>query len=722
MADETIIIDVVLNTKDQVENAARLRTAIDELKKTQEDLRKNGEANSVQFEANAAALRDLQGQYRQATKDIDNVNKQIQAETGSIAANRAELARLTAEYIKLGKPTAEQTARIKSLSDQLKTQEAAIGDTRRNVGNYGDALKSLGGALPIVGKGMDTFNKISAANPIGLVVLAVVSLIDIFKKFQPVVDAISVGMSIMNNIFDVVQNTIAKVFEGITQILSGNFTEGFNTIGGAIGGVGDAFSQAAKEGIRYAETLKEIEDLNARNAVFFAQQEKQIAVLSRSLRDRTKSEEERLKIADEITKVENERFERENQIAQLTAQNERIALGNALLRKGVTLDEIRNTQDIVKLAQDRAVSDDLINRYVDARVSAINKETESESRLEAIQVRRNQILEQGEEKRRKAAEDKRKADEDELKRQQALAAQREKDLNDFINQQNKQIDELRKRRAAEEEAQKVIDDFNEQAKKDAEQEQRDLLAGLEFEFFIEEEKTRFAKEEAAKRQQIRDAELDAAFELANALTGLLQAVALGSEQNAELQKAIAVFQIAISSAEALANIVTVATAPSADNIASGGLAIPIKIAALSATVLANIARANAILNSAPKQFYEGGYTGDGNPREESTAVGKRPYIYHKQEYIIPHKLLAEPVVSAFVSNIIEPKRKGKLPSGLPGMFDGGFATTNVRSEVNASLQSNALIKAIGMMRPVVQVSEINTVQQRVKVLDINSTL
>lgn len=715
MADETIIIDVVLNTKDQVENAARLRTAIDELKKTQEDLRKNGEANSVQFEANAAALRDLQGQYRQATKDIDNVNKQIQAETGSIAANRAELARLTAEYIKSAKPTAEQTARIKSLSDQLKAQEAAIGDTRRNVGNYGDALKSLGGALPIVGKGMDTFNKISAANPIGLVVLAVVSLIDIFKKFQPVVDAISVGMSIMNNIFDVVQNTIAKVFEGITQILSGNFTEGFNTIGGAIGGVGDAFSQAAKEGIRYAETLKEIEDLNARNAVFFAQQEKQIAVLSRSLRDRTKSEQERLKIADEITKVENERFKRENEIAQLTAQNERIALGNALLRKGVTLDEIRNTQDIVKLAQDRAVSDELINKYVDARVSAINKETESESRLEAIQVRRNQILEQGEEKRRKAAEDKRKADEDELKRQQALAAQREKDFNDFINQQNKQIDELRKRRAAEEEAQKVIDDFNEQAKKDAEQEQKDLLAALEFEFFLEEEKTRAAEEEAAKRQEIKEKELAAAEALANSLVGLLNAAAMNSKENAELQKAIAVFQIAVDSALAIAKVTSTSAAGDPYTYA-------IRLATNVAAVLANIARANAILNSAPKQFYEGGYTGDGDPRQESTAVGKRPYIYHKQEYIIPHKLLAEPVVSSFVSNVIEPKRRGKLPSGLPGMFDGGFATTNVRSEVNASLQSNALIKAIGMMRPVVQVSEINTVQQRVKVLDTNSTL
>lgn len=718
MADETIIVEVILETKNQIENATRLRNAIDELKATQAQLRKDEKENTVQFEANAAALRDLQTQYRQTTKDIDNTNKQIQAETGSIAANRAELARLTAEYIKSAKPTGEQTSRIKALSDRLKEQEKAIGDTRRNVGNYGDALKGLGATLPGVGKGMDTFNKISAANPLGLIIIAVTTLINSFKSFQPVLDGLAKAGAVFNNVFDVVLNTLTKIGSGLVQILSGNFAEGFNTIGNAVEGVGDQFAQAAAEGIRYADALKEIEDLNARNAVFFAQQEKQIAVLSRSLRDRTKSEQDRLKIADEITRVENQRFNREKEIADLNAKNERIALGNALLRKGVTLEEIKNTEDIVKLAQDRAVSDDLINKYVEARVQSINKETESESRLEAIQVRRNQILEAGEAKRQKdreeAAKQREKDIADRAKALEKDIADAAKAAEEFSKIQDKQIKELREKRQFEEEAQRQLDEIFKSEK------EADLLEDLKFEQFIEEEKTRFAAEESEKRKAIRQAEFDAAVGLAEALTGLAQSIALNSRNSAELQKGIAAFQIAIDSAKAIANIVELATAPTADNIATGGLAVPLKIAALSATVLANIARANAILNSA--SFYEGGYTGDGNPREESKALGRKPYIYHKAEYVVPHKLLNEPVIASFIDSVVEPKRKGIAPSGMTGMFDGGFATTAVRNEVSAGLQSNQLEKAFSKMRPVVRVSEINTVQNKVSVLDNMSTL
>jgi len=33
----------------------------------------------------------------------------------------------------------------------------------------------------------------------------------------------------------------------------------------------------------------------------------------------------------------------------------------------------------------------------------------------------------------------------------------------------------------------------------------------------------------------------------------------------------------------------------------------------------------------------GGYTGDGNPRQESKRLGNKSYEYHRQEYIIPHE-------------------------------------------------------------------------------------
>jgi hypothetical protein len=41
-------------------------------------------------------------------------------------------------------------------------------------------------------------------------------------------------------------------------------------------------------------------------------------------------------------------------------------------------------------------------------------------------------------------------------------------------------------------------------------------------------------------------------------------------------------------------------------------------------------------NDASGSFFVGGYTSDGSPHEESEAVGKRHYTYHKREYVMPH--------------------------------------------------------------------------------------
>lgn len=69
--------------------------------------------------------------------------------------------------------------------------------------------------------------------------------------------------------------------------------------------------------------------------------------------------------------------------------------------------------------------------------------------------------------------------------------------------------------------------------------------------------------------------------------------------------------------------------------AEGGPAAGATIAAALIALVAGLASARSIASQAA--FYEGGYTGDGNPREESGAVGKRPYIYHKAEFVMDHK-------------------------------------------------------------------------------------
>lgn len=729
MADETIIVEVILETKNQIENATRLRTAIDELKATQDALRKNGEANTVQFEANAAALRDLQTQYRQTTKDIDNTNKQIQAETGSIAANRAELARLTAEYIKAGKPTAEQTGRIKALSDRLKEQEKAIGDNRRNVGAYAEGFKSMlgafgaaPGALGAVSSGFITLGTSVAAGTGGLSLLipAIVSLFEIFKTNAAFADGFSFALAGVQKGLQFIIDEVVKLAGPLTKVFTepkqalidlGNFIQenlinrfkAFGVIAraaadGDLKKLADGFIQlsagvengtdklgkfykgvvdAGKAGFTAAKELDALQVVSAKISGEIQKTEQNIRSLTFTLKDRSKTERDRIKIAQEIARLEIQNSARAVDLAK-----QELAIEQQKL-KGKTLSGEEE-------ARIERLKTDVVLAEGEARNAIAQKQTRINILLQKEELR---LFQQTSKEKVKT---------------------KETELEEFSRIQDEQIKELREKRQFEEESQRQFDEiFKEQQK-------ADLLNDLEFQQFIEEEQTRFAKEESDKRKAIRQAEFEAAVGLAEALSGLAQSIALNSKNNAELQKGIAAFQIAIDSAKSIANIVELATAPTADNIATGGLAVPLKIAALSATVLANIARANAILNSA--SFYEGGYTGDGNPREESKSLGRKPYIYHKSEYVVPHKLLNEPVIASFIDSVVEPKRKGIAPSGMTGMFDGGFATTAVRNEVSALLQTNQFEKALSKMRPRVSVTEINAVQDKVAVLDNMSTL
>ena len=100
-------------------------------------------------------------------------------------------------------------------------------------------------------------------------------------------------------------------------------------------------------------------------------------------------------------------------------------------------------------------------------------------------------------------------------------------------------------------------------------------------------------------------------------------------------------QQTLASIELIANTaVTVSKAA-----AQGGAAAGVTIAAALIALVAGLATARSIAGQAA--FYEGGeydgqgYTGDGNPREVSNKVGRKPYIYHKKEFIHNHQTTAK---------------------------------------------------------------------------------
>ena len=137
--------------------------------------------------------------------------------------------------------------------------------------------------------------------------------------------------------------------------------------------------------------------------------------------------------------------------------------------------------------------------------------------------------------------------------------------------------------------------------------------------------------------------------------------------------------------------------------------LPVGLAAsiaASATTAATVAK----ISSTKFQYFDGGYTERGNPREESYSMGNKQF--HKNEYVIPAKVLNTPTGSLLASKA-ESMRKGFSPSGISGYFDGGFTNNSVsRSAATANNFTSELSSVISKLQIITKVTDINRVSKQ----------
>ncbi|QCR24757.1 hypothetical protein [Pontibacter sp. SGAir0037] len=168
---------------------------------------------------------------------------------------------------------------------------------------------------------------------------------------------------------------------------------------------------------------------------------------------------------------------------------------------------------------------------------------------------------------------------------------------------------------------------------------------------IADNKVATRKREADEKAAIVEAEYQTAVTVTQALGDLANIVAGQSAEAAEFQKAITLFQISLSTAEAISKgIASSQSLPFPGNM--------VAMATTVATVLANIAKAKQLLTAnAPEapQFYTGGYTGDG-------AVHEPAGIVHKGEYVMNQSMVkANP---GLVASLEKMRLKGYASGGL----------------------------------------------------------
>lgn len=244
MGDESrkIILQLEIDAAKSITSIVSLKDQVSKLKAEQKLLNLETTEGKKANEAYNAQIKALTKEQRSLELAVEKTAAGFQFETGSIASNRAELSKLTAEYKNLANPTKQQTEQIKNLSDRLKEQEGAIGNNTRNVGNYNEAISGVtsqigmlvpeigqltagfGGvtkSLQTVSKGFTTVGGAIKASGIGLLLVLLGSLIFYFKSTDEGAAKLEGALGAVGIVVKNITGFFAEMASGVLDVVSG---------------------------------------------------------------------------------------------------------------------------------------------------------------------------------------------------------------------------------------------------------------------------------------------------------------------------------------------------------------------------------------------------------------------------------------------------------------------------------------------------------------------
>lgn len=351
MAAQTEELILEISVQQTSVTLASLKQNIDDLIKQRQvltDASKTGDAEAAKsLEVVNSTIRNTQQEYRTQTKVLDGylASKKSEVNTSNLAANSIQtnrdlLKQLTAEYINLKTPSENAIGQIRALSDVLKKQEADIGDTRRNVGNYGNAFidafskiniggKSLGGVIdPIknivsgfsaASAGAEGFSAALLATGIPILIAGIEGAVSIMQKFQSVTNGVSDTFGGLNTAFD---------------YFIGNGGRSDQTLSEFSKGMGEAYD----EGVKLTKQTRELALAQSQQNVTNAQANAQIATNLIALKDKNKTTAELLAISKSTGEIEKANHEQNLKIARDNENIAAIEYANAI-RNGIASDE-----------------------------------------------------------------------------------------------------------------------------------------------------------------------------------------------------------------------------------------------------------------------------------------------------------------------------------------------------------------------------------------------
>lgn len=295
-----IVLDVKINTEEVATKLAATTKALAEHKQQQKKLKKAMEESNGTNAVAAKMYAEVTAAIEKESREVKSSTALLMAETvariddnASLDAQRQALnaaqkayASLSGEEKKAADASGGLRDQIARLSDRVKEQEAAIGDARRNVGNYAMQTAEAAGKMGMFGKGLT-----GLVNPIKNVTVGLKA-----ASATPFLAIVSVLITILTK--------LAERFRGNSAAM-----EQLTSVFGAFSGVGNIVNKIID---KIAEGLGWI----AEKALSLA---KKLGILTESMQAGIEIAKEDLAIQKERQKVALETAEAENKIAHLRA-------------------------------------------------------------------------------------------------------------------------------------------------------------------------------------------------------------------------------------------------------------------------------------------------------------------------------------------------------------------------------------------------------------------
>lgn len=197
-----------------------------------------GDAAKAQIELKKQLL-DVNASISDNNREIKTNTTLLNSQEGSADALRAQLAKNTKELNAMSAATRNNTdegqklvTETKEISDRLKDMEKAVGDNRRNVGNYAESIQEamsstqgLSGATAAMATSLSggvnilkVFNATLKANPVLAVVSVILVLVSTIEKLMKRNSEMAASLKAAFAPFEVI---FSRILDGITNMLGG---------------------------------------------------------------------------------------------------------------------------------------------------------------------------------------------------------------------------------------------------------------------------------------------------------------------------------------------------------------------------------------------------------------------------------------------------------------------------------------------------------------------